>query len=167
MNKSIIKANQTSAVSFAGQSRIHIGLSVQNLNRAEAFYQTLLGTAPTKKRPGYAKFEPESPALNLSISETDRVAPPSQLPSNSTHYGIQVKSTNAVAEAIERLQSAGLRPRIQESTTCCYAVQDKAWVTDPDGNEWEIFVVTEADAAQRNDPDSECCSRSDTNPSCC
>ena len=67
-------------------------------------------------------------------------------PGPSAHFGVQVKSTETVARIAARLQAAGLAPRLEEAVSCCYAVQDKAWVTDPDGNAWEIFVVLDADA---------------------
>ena len=151
-----MKENHASAVDFPGSSRIHIGLAVRDLERSKRFYQTLLGQAPTKERPGYAKFEPSEPSVNLSLDQADHGAASQAVP---VHYGIQVKSSAAVAEAAERIRTAGLEPRVEEQTTCCYAVQDKAWVRDPDGNEWEVFVVTDADSRQRRDSDSTCCER--------
>lgn len=145
--------NHASAVDFPGSSRIHIGLAVRDLERSKRFYQTLFGAAPTKERPSYAKFEPSEPSVNLSLNQADRDALSKGLPA---HYGIQVKSSAEVEEAVERFRAAGLEPRMEEQTTCCYAVQDKAWVRDPDGNEWEVFVVTDADTRQRGDGESSC-----------
>jgi catechol 2,3-dioxygenase-like lactoylglutathione lyase family enzyme len=154
--------NATSAVDFPGSFRIHMGLAVSDLERSTRFYETLFGQPPTKERPGYAKFEPTDPSVNLSLNEArfDKGARP--LPA---HYGIQVKSSQAVAEAIERFRAGGLSPKIEEQTACCYAVQDKAWVQDPDGNEWEVFVVTDADSPQRKDEASSCCAATGT--ACC
>ena len=118
-----MKENHASAVDFAGASRIHIGLAVRDLERSKRFYQTLFGQAPTKERPGYAKFEPSEPLVNLSLNQADPGAATRALPA---HYGIQVKSSAAVVEAAHRFRAAGLEPRMEEQTTCCYAVQDKA-----------------------------------------
>ena len=73
------------------------------------------------------------------------------------HYGVQVKSVEAVKAVDERFRAAGYSTRVEEQTTCCYAVQDKVWVIDPDGNSWEAFVVLEAEAPERQDPEAVCC----------
>ncbi len=159
-----MKENVVSAVDFPGSSRIHVGLAVSDLERSKRFYQTLFGRAPTKERPGYAKFEPTDPSVNLSLNQAGPGATSKALPA---HYGVQVKSSSAVAEAAERFRAAGLQPRVEEQTTCCYAVQDKVWVHDPDGNEWEVFVVTEADARQRMDEHSSCCEGLEGASVCC
>lgn len=145
---------EDTAVQFPGNSRIHVALAATDLTQSRDFYETLLGVAPSKERPGYVKFEPTDPSVNLTLNEVSKTGDPSDLP---THFGIQVKSTEAVAAAIERLEQAGLKTKVEEQTTCCYAVQDKVWATDPDGNQWEVFVVLEADADQRKDDDSICC----------
>lgn len=161
--KKIMKEN--TAVQFPGNSRIHVALAVADLSRSRAFYETLLGVPPSKERPGYVKFEPNDPTVNLTLNEVEKATAPGSLP---THFGIQVKSTEAVAAAIERLEQAGLKTAVEEQTTCCYAVQDKVWATDPDGNQWEVFVVLEADADQRRDEDSSCCaSEGSTRAACC
>ena len=151
--------NRQSAVRFPGNHRIHVGLAVTDLERSKQFYRLLFGEDPTKERPGYVKFEPQDPCVNLTLnqggSESEKVNP-------ATHYGIQVKSTQAVQDAIERFSAAGQKTMVQEQTTCCYAVQDKVWVTDPDGNQWEVFVVLDADAKQRQDADSTCCATQGT-----
>ena len=159
-----MKENHTSAVDFLGSSRVHMGLAVRDLERSKRFYDTLFGQAPTKERPGYAKFEPSDPSVNLSLNQTAPGPASKALPA---HYGIQVKSSAAVAEATQRFRAAGLEPGIEDQTTCCYAVQDKAWVRDPDGNAWEVFVVTDADAGQRRDSDSTCCEAEEGPSACC
>ncbi|MGB0910314.1 MAG: ArsI/CadI family heavy metal resistance metalloenzyme [Nitrospirales bacterium] len=146
--------NTQSAIKFPGSSRIHIALAVTNLTRSRTFYETLLGVPPAKERPGYVKFEPQDPSINLTLNEVDKVNSSNQ---RTMHYGIQVKSSQEVQEAITRLSKAGLQTRVEEQTTCCYAVQDKVWVADPEGNQWEIFVVLEADAKQHKDTHSNCC----------
>ena len=138
--------NGQSAVNFPGDRRIHVALAVTNLELSRTFYETLLGVSPVKERPGYIKFEPQDPSLNLTLNEVSR----REMRGNpATHYGIQVKSTQAVQGAIARFGDAGLNTAVEENTTCCYAIQDKVWVTDPDGNQWEVFVVLDSDATQR------------------
>ncbi len=159
--------NKQSAIDFPGSSRVHIALAVTNLEQSRTFYETLLGVPPTKERPGYIKFEPQDPSVNLTLNEVNKANSTSQL---TMHYGVQVKSSQAVQEAITRLSEAGLKTRVEEHTTCCYAVQDKVWVADPEGNQWEIFVVLEADANQRKDTHSSCCSTNvgkATSAACC
>ncbi len=84
------------------------------------------------------KLEPEDPSVNLTLNEAETDAITNNLP---THYGIQVKSTGAVAAAVERLNRAGLETAVEENTTCCYAVQDKVWATNPDGNQWDEMAA--------------------------
>jgi len=143
-----------SAINFPGSSRVHIALAVKDLERSRTFYETLLGVPPTKERPGYVKFEPQDPSVNLTLNEVDEANSTSQ---PTTHYGVQVKTPQAVQEAIIRFSEAGMKTLIEENTTCCYAVQDKVWVADPEGNQWEIFVVLKADADERKDKGSSCC----------
>ncbi len=143
-----------SAINFPGSSRVHIALAVKDLERSRTFYETLLGVPPTKERPGYVKFEPQDPSVNLTLNEVDEANSTSQ---PTMHYGVQVKTPQAVQEAIIRFSEAGMKTLIEENTTCCYAVQDKVWVADPEGNQWEIFVVLKADADERKDKGSSCC----------
>jgi catechol 2,3-dioxygenase-like lactoylglutathione lyase family enzyme len=156
---------EETAVLFPGNNRIHVALAATDLVRSRAFYETLLGVPPSKERPGYVKFEPVDPSVNLTLNEVEKIEANESLP---THFGIQVKSTEAVTAAIQRMEKAGLKTSVEENTTCCYAVQNKVWATDPDGNQWEVFVVLEADADQRKDDDSTCCVTEDsTNAACC
>ena len=141
---------------FRGERRIHMGLAVTDLERSKRFYETLLGVAPSKERPGYAKFEPQDPPLNLALN---RVSVPETPRSPVTHYGIQVKSSVAVSKAAQRLAEAGLRVDVEGETACCYALQDKVWATDPDGNRWEVFVVLDADVEQYAGSTGECCDK--------
>jgi catechol 2,3-dioxygenase-like lactoylglutathione lyase family enzyme len=152
--------NPQSAVEFNTPTRIHMGLTVRDLERSIAFYRSLFAQEPTKVRPHYAKFEVTDPPVNLALNED-----PEQkiLPSRVSHFGIQVKSAEAVAQAAVRLQAAGLKTTLEDSVTCCYAVQDKAWVTDPDGNAWEVFVVLDADAQEYiKNTASSCCTGKET-----
>jgi catechol 2,3-dioxygenase-like lactoylglutathione lyase family enzyme len=150
-----------SAVHFETNSRIHMGLAVRDLAKSVAFYSTLFGQAPTKIRPGYAKFEVADPPVNLALNEV----PGPTGPNNSVaHFGIQWKSTASVGLAATRLQAAGLETVIEENVTCCYAIQNKVWATDPDGNQWEVYVVLDDDAPQRQSAPRACCA---DQPECC
>ncbi len=136
------KTTQNSAVDFTTTMRVHVATNVSNVERILPFYQTLFGQAPTKVRPGYAKFEVAEPPVNYTLNENADFRPGGTL----SHFGIQVKSTEEVLAAKERFLAAGLATFDEDNVTCCYAVQDKVWVTDPDGNSWEVFVVLDADA---------------------
>lgn len=120
-----------SAVQFDTESRIHMGLAVARLERSVAFYFALFGQGPTKRRPGYAKFEVAEPPMNLAINEVGGPTGPNNA---VAHFGIQVKSTAAVAKVADRLRAAGLEITVEDNVTCCYAAQSKVWATDPDGN---------------------------------
>lgn len=115
--------------------KAHVSLNVTNIDAAVAFYEKAFGVAATKRRPGYAKFDLVAPSLNLTMQEAPRTGV------NASHFGIQVASSEDVAAAWARFRQAGLVTRTEEDTTCCYALQDKVWVQDPDGNAWEVFVV--------------------------
>jgi catechol 2,3-dioxygenase-like lactoylglutathione lyase family enzyme len=156
--------NYESAVQFETASRIHLGLAVNDLERSVAFYRVLLGQAPTKTRPGYAKFEVPQPPVNLSLNQ----APGETGPSNAiSHFGIQVKSIAAVQSAAERLAAAGVATWTEENVTCCYAVQNKVWATDPDGNKWEVYVVLDDQGAQRHSSQGDCCTEPPTGEEAC
>ena len=159
--------NGQTTVNFPGHSRVHMALAVTDLEKSRAFYETLLGVPPTKERPGYVKFEPQDPSVNLTLNETREAK---HIGKPATHYGIQVKTTQAVQDAVSRLSNAGLETTVEEHTTCCYAVQDKVWVADPEGNQWEVFVVLDADAHSRKAEGSSCCGTESTQPpanACC
>jgi catechol 2,3-dioxygenase-like lactoylglutathione lyase family enzyme len=113
----------------------HVSLNVSNVEASIAFYEKAFGVAPAKRRPGYAKFDLSSPSLNLTMQEAPRTGV------NAAHFGIQVASSEDVASAWTRFKEAGLKTFTEENTECCYALQDKVWVEDPDGNAWEVFVV--------------------------
>ncbi|HTF89394.1 MAG TPA: ArsI/CadI family heavy metal resistance metalloenzyme [Planctomycetota bacterium] len=147
--------NKTSAIAFQGLSRVHIALEVADLERSIAFYRVLFAAEPVKIRAGYAKFEPADPSVNLSLNEG--VGGPLGRRGGEQHFGVQVQSTEAVEAMTERFRSAGIATRLEEETACCYAVQSKVWVEDPDGNPWEVFVVTQAESSQRTPTSSTCC----------
>jgi catechol 2,3-dioxygenase-like lactoylglutathione lyase family enzyme len=143
----------------------HVSLNVSNIDASVAFYERAFGVQATKRRPGYAKFDLEAPALNLTMQEGTRTGV------NADHFGIQVASTRDVLEAQLRFEDAGLLTRPEANTQCCYALQDKVWIQDPDGNSWEVFVVKDEAPVMKAAP-SECCepaSQADAAPgsSCC
>jgi len=107
------------------------------------FYKKLLDIEPSKVRTGYAKFDVVNPPLNFTLNEAS-FANAGAL----SHLGIQVDSTEDVLAMRERWTDAGLLTRDEMQTSCCYALQDKTWVRDPDGNEWEVFVVLEDNLAE-------------------
>jgi catechol 2,3-dioxygenase-like lactoylglutathione lyase family enzyme len=128
----------------------HVSLNVSDVDASVAFYEKAFGVTATKRRPGYAKFDLESPALNLTMQEAPRTGV------NASHFGVQVATTEDVIEAKGRFEAQGLRTFTEEDTACCYAVQDKVWIEDPDGNSWEVFVV-KADAPVMKAEASTCC----------
>jgi catechol 2,3-dioxygenase-like lactoylglutathione lyase family enzyme len=132
----------------------HVSLNISNIDASVAFYEKVFGTAATKRRPGYAKFDLTSPSLNLTMQEAPRTGV------NASHFGVQVASSEDVAAAWTRFKEAGLKTLTEENTECCYALQDKVWVEDPDGNSWEVFVVkAEASVMESQISKSGCCVR--------
>jgi catechol 2,3-dioxygenase-like lactoylglutathione lyase family enzyme len=123
--------------------KAHLALNVHNVERSLEFYKKLLGIEPSKVRPGYAKFDVQNPPLNLTLNEHD-FGEQGAL----SHLGIQVGSTDHVLAIREQWTASGLLTRDEMQTNCCYALQDKTWVRDPDGNEWEVFVVLEDNLAE-------------------
>ncbi|MCA1710706.1 MAG: VOC family protein [Actinobacteria bacterium] len=149
--------------------RIQLALNVDDLDAAIAFYTAMFGTAPAKVRPGYANFAVASPPLKLVLLQN-----PGQ-GGSINHLGVEVAEAEMVQAEIGRLTGAGLLPAEEMGTTCCYATQDKAWLTAPDGERWEVYTVlgdsatfgtspqTLVDAGQA--PESGCCGTSDN--ACC
>ncbi len=121
---------------FTTFPKAHIGLRTTQLEAAIAFYTDLFGVPPVKIRRGYAKFLLNAPPLNLALSET------SEAVRHSGHFGIQVATTDDVLTRKAALE-ARYPVRVEMNVSCCYARQDKFWVRDPDGNEWEVFVFHE------------------------
>ena len=118
-------------------SRVQLALRVADLEAAVDFYSRLFDAVPAKRRPGYANFALAEPPLKLVLLEGE--------PGEATrmdHLGVEVASTEAVAASTSRLDDTGLATRIEDNTTCCYAVQDKVWVTGPGGEAWEVYTVT-------------------------
>ena len=121
-------------------SRVQLALRVADLESSVAFYRSLFGVEPAKRRPGYANFAIAEPPLKLVLIEGDAGEP-----TVLDHLGVEVETTDEVVEATGRLSRLGLSTRVENDTTCCYAVQDKVWVRGPGAEPWEVYTVT-ADA---------------------
>lgn len=117
-------------------SRVQLALDVTDLESAVAFYSALLGVEPAKRKPGYANFAVSDPPLKLVLLE-------GATGGTLNHLGIEVGASDEVETATQRLAGAGLVTDERRSETCCYATQDKVWVTDPDGARWEVYNVLE------------------------
>jgi catechol 2,3-dioxygenase-like lactoylglutathione lyase family enzyme len=133
--------------------RPHLALTVSDVERSIPFYRALFGVDPGKVRPGYAKFELSDPALNFTLNQGERDGELGAF----NHAGIQVSSTDDVLRARARLVEAGLATFDEMSTTCCYAKQDKIWVTAPDGESWEVFVTHDDVEAEPEPAEATCC----------
>jgi catechol 2,3-dioxygenase-like lactoylglutathione lyase family enzyme len=116
--------------------RGHLSLRVQDVPRSVEFYRRVFGVGPQKQTGRYAKFDLVEPPLNFALvqgAESSRVG----------HLGIEAASAAEFAALRERLAAAGVGVQPETGSRCCYALQDKLWFSDPDGNAWEVFLVHE------------------------
>jgi catechol 2,3-dioxygenase-like lactoylglutathione lyase family enzyme len=118
-------------------SRVQLALRVADLDAAVDFYSRLFDAVPAKRRPGYANFAIAEPPLKLVLLEGEAGEA-----TRLDHLGVEVPATEDVSAATARLAEAGLATRVEDNTTCCYAVQDKVWVSGPGGEPWEVYTVT-------------------------
>ncbi len=132
--------------------KTHVSLNVTNIEKSVAFYQAMFGVTPIKHKVDYAKFDIANPPLNLTLELNPDRQPGGAL----SHLGVQVESTEDVKAAVTRFQEAGLALFEEKDTDCCYALQDKVWVTDPDGTSWEVFVVKVGDTAPEQNLTPDC-----------
>lgn len=134
--------------------RIHLSIDVKNVPESVAFYSKVFQAPPQKQTDVYAKFDLKEPLFNFSMQSS-----PEKAPSRVSHLGIEVTSTEDVNSWRSRLEALGIVTRPEEQTDCCYALQDKVWFADPDGNEWEVFVVHQQlpIAKAKAFADSSCC----------
>lgn len=138
-------------------SRVQLALNVSDLDAAVEFYSKLFATQPAKRRPGYANFAVADPPLKLVLIENAE-ARGAGVEGALNHLGVEVASPGEVAEATDRLAGRGLATLEQSGTTCCYAVQDKVWVEDPDGAAWEVYtVLADAPLESGRSGDGTCC----------
>lgn len=131
--------------------KTHISLNVSNVEASINFYEKMLGQSPYKVKPGYAKFDVANPPLNLTMNETAF-----EKGGSLSHLGLQVESTDEVLAIGKRWAENGLLTLDEMQTECCFALQDKTWVLDPDGNSWEVFTVLE-NIEQLENAASGCC----------
>ena len=115
-------------------AKVHMHMSVSDLAKSQAFYETFFGGAPVKEKPGYVKFLPAWAPVNLALS----IGHPAG-EGVVNHVGIQVDSPETVTAHLARVKAAGLPVREEMGVNCCHANQDKFWVQDPDGVEWEVY----------------------------
>jgi catechol 2,3-dioxygenase-like lactoylglutathione lyase family enzyme len=139
--------------------KAHLAINVRSVAQSIVFYRKMFGIEPSKVRSGYAKFDVQNPPLNFTLNEV-----PFNDAGALSHMGIQVASTANVLSMRQRWAEAGLVTRDEMQTDCCYATQDKTWVHDPDGNEWEVFVVLRDNLPERQtgQGSAACCA-----PGCC
>jgi catechol 2,3-dioxygenase-like lactoylglutathione lyase family enzyme len=138
-------------------SRVQLALNVSDIDEAVEFYSTLFGTEPAKREPGYANFAVADPPLKLVLME-DHAARGHGTVGALNHLGVEVETPDEVSAATGRLSDSGLETAVEEQTTCCYAVQDKVWVSDPDGAPWEVYtVLADAPAETGIAGDGSCC----------
>ncbi|MFF0751975.1 ArsI/CadI family heavy metal resistance metalloenzyme [Streptomyces sp. NPDC004267] len=121
-------------------SRVQLALRVADLEASIAFYSKLFGAEPAKRRDGYANFAVAEPPLKLVLIEGEAGEE-----TRLDHLGVEVASTEDVTAATTRLKDSGLATFEENDTACCYALQDKVWVTGPGKEPWEVYVV-KADA---------------------
>jgi catechol 2,3-dioxygenase-like lactoylglutathione lyase family enzyme len=121
-------------------SRVQLALNVSDIDEAVAFYSKLFGAEPAKRQPGYANFAIADPPLKLVLME-DPTARGHGIVGALNHLGVEVETPDEVTSATGRLNEQGVTNRVEEQTTCCFAVQDKVWVSDPDGAPWEVYTV--------------------------
>ena len=141
-------------------SRVQLALNVDDVEAAVAFYSVLFGAEPAKRRPGYANFALTEPPLKLVLLEH-----PGQ-GGTLNHLGVEVDTTEQVTAEIGRLTAAGLIADEEMGTTCCYATQDKAWLTGPGGERWEVYTVL-ADSPTFGTPPQTLVDAGQAPPACC
>jgi catechol 2,3-dioxygenase-like lactoylglutathione lyase family enzyme len=145
--------------------KMHLNLATRDLDASVAFYRTLLLAEPAKHYADYALFLTEQPGLELALDRD-----PETMVREGAHYGIVVENTADVDAAIARLKAAGYPVDVEKAETCCYAVQNKVWATDPDGRRWETYFVV-AETEERDGEATACCTTEAASaaaaPACC
>ncbi|MGA9580403.1 MAG: ArsI/CadI family heavy metal resistance metalloenzyme [Allosphingosinicella sp.] len=141
--------------------RLHVHVGVEDLDRSIAFYSTLFGVEPTVTKGDYAKWMLEDPRVNFAISSGQHSS------KGIEHLGIQVESSDELAEVYGRLQATD-RPLLEEgATTCCYARSEKSWIADPDGIVWEAFLTNGEATVYGDSPELNALSDNASGTTCC
>ena len=141
--------------------RLHVHVGVNDLDQSIRFYSTLFAAEPTVRKDDYAKWMLEDPRVNFAISAGQHSTKGVQ------HLGVQVESTDELAEVYGRLKAAD-RPVLEEGrTTCCYAKSEKSWIADPDGLVWETFFTDGEATAYGDSPALGTLSDSLSDDKCC
>ena len=142
-------------------SRVQLALNVDNIEESIAFYSKLFATEPAKIRPGYANFAVAEPPLKLVLIENPGKG------GSLNHLGVEVADTDAVDAEQTRLAEAGFASVDERDTTCCYARQDKFWVTGtPNGESWEVYTVLADSPTPNGEADGQqCCTNLLVDPS--
>jgi catechol 2,3-dioxygenase-like lactoylglutathione lyase family enzyme len=133
-------------------SRVQLALNVTDLDEAIAFYSKLFQVEPAKRKPGYANFVVADPPLKLVLFENPGAG------GTLNHLGVEVESSEIVHAEIARLSEAQMFTDEEIGTTCCFATQDKVWVTGPSGERWEVYtVLADSDTADGTAAATSCC----------
>jgi catechol 2,3-dioxygenase-like lactoylglutathione lyase family enzyme len=133
-------------------SAIHVSLNVSDLGKAVTFYRGLFGE-PTKLKMDYAKFVSAEPEIHLALQ------PGHAGPGSLSHLGIRVESVEDVRRWRSELKERGIVSDEEQREACCYALQDKFWLTDPDGNRWEVYTVLEDIEDVSREAKTACCAQ--------
>lgn len=137
------------------RASVHISLRVQNLKRSVDFYRRFFGD-PAKLKSDYAKFVTRDPEIHLALGSGLETSSPT---GTLCHLGIRVGSSEEVERWKAEVSARGMQVEAEERSVCCYALQDKFWLTDPDGNRWEIYTVLEDVEEKAPAAASSCCPR--------
>ena len=141
--------------------RVQLALNVSDLEGSIAFYSKLFDSQPAKRRPGYANFAIDAPPLKLVLIEGTEGG-------TINHLGVEVQDTELVRAATDRFSLTGLDTYVEDAVECCYAVQDKVWVTAPDGEQWEYYtVLTDAERMHSDESAVACCASEPAQVACC
>ena len=132
-------------------SRVQLALNVDDLDEAITFYSKLFNTEPAKVKPGYANFAVVEPPRKLVLLENPGHG------GTLNHLGVEVGTSDTVHSEIARLTDEGLFTQEELNTTCCFAAQDKVWVTSPSGERWEVYTVLADSDTFGSNADQTCC----------
>lgn len=141
--------------------RMHVHVGVEDLPKSITFYSTLFGSEPTVTKPDYAKWMLDDPRVNFAISSGQHAA------KGIEHLGIQVESSDELADVYGRLQAADAPVLEEGATTCCYAKSEKSWIADPDGVVWEAFFTNGEATVYGDSPTLSALSANASESTCC